>query len=176
VTIVSTPARDEQLLRELFDEHAPAVLAYALRLTDGDRGRAEDVVQETLLRAWRHPEAMAPDRGSPRPWLFAVARRIAVDAHRRRRARPQEVGDDILAQIPTQDDDVDRALDGWLVGDALAALSPAHREVLVQTYFAGRSVAEAAEVLGVPPGTVKSRTHYALQALRLALLERGVTP
>jgi RNA polymerase sigma-70 factor (ECF subfamily) len=145
-----------------------------LRLVDGDRGRAEDVVQETLLRAWRHPEAMAAERGSPRPWLFAVARRIAVDAHRRRRARPQEVGDDILAQLPTQDD-VDRALDGWLVADALAALSPAHREVLVQTYFAGRSVAEAAEVLGVPSGTVKSRTHYALQALRLALLERGVT-
>ncbi len=171
-----TALADEQLLRALFDQHAPALLSYALRLVDGDRGRAEDVVQETLLRAWRHPEAMAPDRGSPRPWLFAVARRIAVDAHRRRRARPLEVGDDVLAQIPTQDDDVDRALDGWLVADALAALSPAHREVLVQTYFAGRSVAEAAEVLGVPPGTVKSRTHYALQALRLALLERGVTP
>jgi RNA polymerase sigma-70 factor (ECF subfamily) len=167
---------DEQLLRALFDQHAPALLSYALRLVDGDRGRAEDVVQETLLRAWRHPEAMAPDRGSPRPWLFAVARRIAVDAHRRRRARPQEVGDDVLALIPTQDDDVDRALDAWLVADALDALSPAHREVLVQTYFAGRSVGEAAQVLGIPPGTVKSRTHYALQALRLALLERGVTP
>jgi RNA polymerase sigma-70 factor (ECF subfamily) len=167
---------DEQLLRALFDQHAPALLSYALRLVDGDRGRAEDVVQETLLRAWRHPEAMAPDRGSPRPWLFAVARRIVVDAHRRRRARPREVGDDVLALIPTQDDDVDRALDAWLVADALDALSPAHREVLVQTYFAGRSVGEAARVLGIPPGTVKSRTHYALQALRLALLERGVTP
>ena len=171
-----TALADEQLLRALFDQHAPALLSYALRLVDGDRGRAEDVVQETLLRAWRHPEAMAPNRGSPRPWLFAVARRIAVDAHRRRRARPREVGDDLLAQIPTQDDDLDRALDGWLVADALAALSPAHREVLVETYFAGRSVAEAARVLGVPAGTVKSRTHYALQALRLALLERGVRP
>jgi RNA polymerase sigma-70 factor, ECF subfamily len=167
---------DEQLLRALFDQHAPALLSYALRLVDGDRGRAEDVVQETLLRAWRHPDAMAPDRGSPRPWLFAVARRIVVDAHRRRRARPQEVGDDVLALIPTQEDDVDRALDAWLVADALDALSSAHREVLVQTYFAGRSVGEAAQVLGIPPGTVKSRTHYALQALRLALLERGVTP
>jgi RNA polymerase sigma-70 factor, ECF subfamily len=171
-----TALADEQLLRALFDQHAPALLSYALRLVDGDRGRAEDVVQETLLRAWRHPQAMAADRGSPRPWLFAVARRIAVDAHRRRRARPHEVGDDVLAQIPAQNDDVDRALDGWLVADALSALSSAHREVLVQTYFAGRSVAEAAQVLGVPPGTVKSRTHYALQALRLALLERGVTP
>jgi RNA polymerase sigma-70 factor (ECF subfamily) len=173
---VVTALADEHLLRALFDQHAPALLSYALRLVDGDRGRAEDVVQETLLRAWRHPEAMAADRGSPRPWLFAVARRIAVDAHRRRQARPKEVGDDVLAQVPAQDDEVDRALDAWLVADALAALSPAHREVLVQTYFAGRTVGEAAQVLGVPPGTVKSRTHYALQALRLALLERGVTP
>jgi len=165
-------------VRRLYAEHAGPLFAFVLRLTSGDWQRAEDIVQETLLRAWRHPEALAPERGSPRPWLFAVARRIAVDAHRRRRARPQEIGDGdaVLAQIPAQDDDVDRALDAWLVSDALAALSAPHREVLAQTYFAGRSVAEAARVLGVPPGTVKSRTHYALQALRLALLERGVTP
>ena len=166
---------DEELLRALFDEHAPALLSYALRLVDGDRGRAEDVVQETLLRAWRHPDAMDAGRGSPRPWLFAVARRIAVDAHRRRAARPREVGDEALAVLPAQGDDIDRALESWLVADALAALTPAHREVLVQTYFSGRTVAEAAGELGIPVGTVKSRTHYALQALRIALLERGVT-
>jgi RNA polymerase sigma-70 factor, ECF subfamily len=173
---VGTRARDEQLLRALFDDHAAALLAYALRLVDGDRGRAEDVVQETLLRAWRHPEAMAPERGSPRPWLFAVARRLAVDAHRRRIARPREVGDEALATVPDPVDDVERALESWLVADALRALSPAHREVLLHTYFRGRTVSEAAHELGVPEGTVKSRTHYALQALRLALLERGVTP
>jgi RNA polymerase sigma-70 factor, ECF subfamily len=173
---VSTRASDERLLRELFDEHGSALLAYALRLTDGDRGRAEDVVQETLLRAWRHPDAMSPEHGSPRPWLFAVARRLAVDAHRRRLARPPEVGDDSLALIPDPVDEVERALESWLVTDALSALSAPHREVLLQTYFRGRTVSEAAEVLGIPAGTVKSRTHYALQALRLALLERGVTP
>jgi RNA polymerase sigma-70 factor, ECF subfamily len=173
---VGARAGDEQLLRTLFDDHAGALLAYALRLVDGDRGRAEDVVQETLLRAWRHPEAMAPDRGSPRPWLFAVARRLAVDAHRRRVARPREVGDDALATLPDAVDDVERALESWLVADALRALSPAHREVLLHTYFRGRTVSEAAHELGVPEGTIKSRTHYALQALRLALLERGVTP
>jgi RNA polymerase sigma-70 factor (ECF subfamily) len=167
---------DEQLLRALFDEHGSALLAFALRLTGGDRGRAEDVVQETLMRAWRHPEALAAERGSQRAWLFAVARRLAVDAHRRRAARPREVADGVLALLPDGADEIDRAMDGWLVADALAALSPAHREVLVQTYFQGRTVAEAAHVLGVPVGTVKSRTHYALQALRLALLERGVTP
>jgi RNA polymerase sigma-70 factor (ECF subfamily) len=160
----------------LFHQHSSALLAYALRLTDGDRGRAEDVVQETLLRAWRHPEAMAPERGAPRAWLFAVARRIAVDAHRRRGARPAEVGDDALALIADPVDEVERALESWLVADALSALTASHREVLLETYFRGRTVSEAAEVLGVPAGTVKSRTHYALQALRLALLERGVTP
>jgi RNA polymerase sigma-70 factor, ECF subfamily len=176
VNIVTTRASGEELLRELFDEHAPALLAYSLRLTDGDRGRAEDVVQETLLRAWTHPDAMAPERGSPRPWLFAVARRVAVDAHRRRIARPREVGDEPLAMVADPVDELERALESWLVADALSALSPAHREVLLQTYFHGRTVSEAAQILGVPGGTIKSRTHYALQALRLALLERGVTP
>jgi len=74
---------DEQLLGALFSAHAPALLSYALRLTGGDRGRAEDVVQETLLRAWRHPESLDPKRGDPRPWLFTVARRIAIDRYRR---------------------------------------------------------------------------------------------
>ena len=168
---------DEQVLRALFDEHGPALLGYAQRLTGGDVGQAEDIVQETLLRAWRHPGALAEERGSVRPWLFAVARRIAIDAHRRRRARPPEVGEEMLAALPDPgENDVDRALQSWLVADALAALSPAHREVLIETYFRDRTVAQAAAALDVPPGTIKSRTHYALQALRLALTERGVTP
>jgi RNA polymerase sigma-70 factor (ECF subfamily) len=147
-TRAGTRARDEQLLRTLFDEHAAALLAYALRLVDGDRGRAEDVVQETLLRAWRHPDTMAPDRGSPRPWLFAVARRLAVDAHRRRIARPHEVGDEALATVADPVDDVERALEAWLVVDALRALSAVHREVLLRTYFHCRTVSEAAHELG----------------------------
>ena len=73
------------------------------------------------------------------------------------------------------DDDVDRALDARQVTDALASLSVDHRQVLIETYYRGRSVAEAATALGVPPGTVKSRTYYALRALRLVLEERGVT-
>ncbi|NHC46400.1 sigma-70 family RNA polymerase sigma factor [Motilibacter aurantiacus] len=169
----------EPLLRALWEEHGPALLAYATRLT-GDRGRAEDIVQETLLRAWRHGDDLdvraKGEGGGLRGWLFTVARHLAVDAHRARLARPREAGDDaVLAALPATDD-IERALDSWVVADALAALSPAHREVLVETYYCGRSVAEAAAVLGVPPGTVKSRAHYALRALRLALEERGVTP
>jgi RNA polymerase sigma-70 factor (ECF subfamily) len=140
----------------------------------GDRQRAEDIVQETLLRAWRHPEALAADRGSARPWLCTVARNLAVDAHRSRRARPPEVGADALSVVAVPDE-AERVLEGWIVADALRALSPEHRDVIVETYYRGKSVAEAAVALRIPPGTVKSRTYYALRALRLALAERGVT-
>jgi RNA polymerase sigma-70 factor (ECF subfamily) len=173
-SVASVSAAEGEAVRVLYEQHAVPLLAYALRLTGGDRGRSEDIVQETLLRAWRHPEALDPDRGPVRSWLFTVARNVAVDAHRARRARPIEVGDEALAVVPAVDE-IEQALDTWLVSDALATLSPDHRAVLLETYYRGRSVAEAAAVLGVPPGTVKSRTFYALRALRLALEERGVT-
>ena len=171
----SATRASEQVLRALFDEHGAALLAYALRLTGGHQARVEDLVQETLLRAWRHPDALDDERGDLRPWLFTVARRIAIDEHRRRAARVPEVGDATLAATPSDVDEIGQAMESWLIADALSSLSPAHREVLVETYFRDRTVAEAARVLGVPPGTVKSRTHYAVQALRLALQERGVT-
>jgi len=163
-----------QALRTLYDEHAAALYGYALRLTGGDRGRAEDVVQESLIRAWRHLDRLDEARGSVRPWLFTVARNLVVDAHRARAARPAEVGQAPLAVVPDPADDMDAALDRIVIIDALSALSAEHRAVLVETYYRGRSVADAATTLGVPEGTVKSRSYYALRALRLALTERGV--
>jgi RNA polymerase sigma-70 factor (ECF subfamily) len=164
----------EESLRALYDGHAPALLAYAVRLTDGDRARAEDIVQETLVRAWRHLDRLDESAGPVRPWLFTVAQRVAIDAHRARKARPPETGDAVLASVPSLDD-VEPALDRIVVTDALDSLSADHRAVIVETYYRGRSVAEAAAVLGIPSGTVKSRTYYALRALKLALAERGVT-
>lgn len=164
---------DEDLVRALYADHAGPLFGYVLRLVSGDRGRAEDVVQETLLRAWRHPEALDPGRGSIRPWLRTVARHIVVDEERARRSRPREVGEQALTVLAS-DDGLDRRLVAWEVLDAVNELSADHRAALVETYFRGRSVAEAAQVLGIPPGTVKSRTYYALRALRLLLAERGV--
>jgi RNA polymerase sigma-70 factor (ECF subfamily) len=168
-------ANDEELLRALHAEHGDALFVHALRLCDGDRQRAEDLVQETLLRAWRHPDSLNPDRGSARAWLFTTARHLAIDAWRRREARVGEVVTDVLPEPPTELNEADRAVEAWTIAEALERLSPSHREVLVECFYRGRSVAEAAVVLGVPPGTVKSRTHYAVRALRLVLDEMGVT-
>jgi RNA polymerase sigma-70 factor, ECF subfamily len=164
---------DGELLRAIHDEHGSALWSYVVGLTNGDRAQAQDVVQETMLRAWRHPEVLDGARGPVRPWLFTVARHIVVDEWRRHRSDrdvPLELGAEAA-----EDDRTDAVLDTWIVGDALTRLSPDHRAVLEQCYFQGRSTAEAARVLGVPEGTVKSRAHYALRALRLALQEMGVT-
>ncbi|HEX6873549.1 MAG TPA: sigma-70 family RNA polymerase sigma factor [Micromonosporaceae bacterium] len=166
---------DDDTIRALHAEHGDALFAHALRLTSGDRQRAEDLVQETLLRAWRHPEALDPSRGPIRAWLFTTCRRLAIDAWRRSSARVTEVVTDTLPEPRPELDDTDRAVEAWTIAEALARLSAPHREVLVECFYRGRSVAEAAAVLGVPPGTVKSRTHYAMRALRLILDELGVT-
>ena len=169
-----TESSREKSLRALYDGHASVLLAYALRLTNGDRTRAEDIVQETLLRAWRNLDNLDDDARPVRPWLFTVAQRLAIDAHRARHARPTEVGDAALASVPSLDE-MGPALDRILVADALRALSQEHRAVIVETYYRGRSVAETATALDIPAGTVKSRCYYALKAHKLALAERGVT-
>jgi RNA polymerase sigma-70 factor (ECF subfamily) len=167
--------QDAELLRALQDEHGDALFAHAVRLTGGDRQRAEDLVQETLLRAWRHPEVLTPERSAVRSWLFTTARNLAIDAWRRRSTRVGQVVTDTLPEPPPSQDEADRAVEAWTVAEALARLSASHREVLVECFYQGRSVAEAAARLGVPSGTVKSRTHYALRQLRMVLNEMGVT-
>lgn len=163
---------EDDLVRLLHDQHAPALWHYALSLTGGDRGRAEDVVQETLIRAWRNPQVLAQSGRSARGWLFRVARNIAVDQWRARRARPEVVTDELPADQSVEV--MDNAVLAWTIQDALQRLSVAHREVVVVCFYGGHSVAQAAQRLGIPEGTVKSRLHYGLAALRLVLQEMGV--
>jgi RNA polymerase sigma-70 factor (ECF subfamily) len=165
---------DERLLRALYDEYAGMLHAFVRRFSV-DPDRAEDVVQETLLRAWRNLDAIDPGRGEPRSYLFSVARNIVIDQWRAQQRRPRLVSDEDAVQAAAITDNVDRMLDGWLVSEALQRLSLQHRAVIVQLYFRGRTVAEAADELGVPAGTVKSRAYYAVRSLRMVLEEMGVT-
>ena len=158
-------------MRTLHDEHARHLWGYALRFTGGDHGRAQDAVQETLLRAWRHSGVLDPARSCPRAWLFTTMRNVLIDDWRSRSARPEVVTNEV-PELPTQDD-ADRAVQSWQLGDALRQLSPAHRDVIVERFYHDRTVSEAADRLGVPAGTVKSRVFRARRSLAAALELKG---
>jgi RNA polymerase sigma-70 factor (ECF subfamily) len=165
--------RDTEFVRALYARYGRSVLGRALRLVNGDYQRAEDIVQETFLRAWQHQDSLDADRAGP--WLHTVAHNLAVSAHRKVQARPPEapLPDDGLPD--GSEADLDRMLERWQLVEAMRGLRPEHREVLIEVYYLRRTVAETAEHLGVPQGTVKSRCYYGLRALRNVLEEKGVT-
>jgi RNA polymerase sigma-70 factor (ECF subfamily) len=166
------------LMQRLYDEHAATLWRYALRLT-GDRARAEDVVQETLLRAWQHPEVTDDHEKSARPWLFTVARNIIIDERRSARFRNESAAPDLERTYDRAGpDEADPALDRLLVSGALAELSREHRGVIQRSYYQGWTIAQIAADLDIAEGTVKSRLHYALRALRLTLqqMKYSATP
>jgi RNA polymerase sigma-70 factor (ECF subfamily) len=176
--IVPTPAVSvaEQRFDEIVRTHRPALLAFTTRLVGGDTGRAEDVVQETFARAWRRIDRLTPEHGSVNSWLRRVASNIAIDGHRMRQVRPAEVElqhhDTPMRQDGT--DGTDQILARMVVRDMLSSIWPEHRAVLEEVYLNDRTAAEAAAVLGIPVGTVKSRLFYALRALRGNALESGL--
>lgn len=170
--VPAAAAADDELLRVLHDQHAAALWGFVLHLTGGDRSRAEDVVQETLFRAWRKPVVLAQKDASARGWLFTVARNIVVDDWRSAQRRPT-TSSELLPEL-LEPDGADTAVQSIMVTEALRRLSRDHRAVLLECYFRGCTAAQAAGRLGVPVGTVKSRLHYALQALRLVFEEMGV--
>jgi len=168
----SAAGRDATRLAALYDAHAAPVWRYVVHLT-GDRAGADDIVQETLLRAWRTPRILEQDPSTTRSWMFTVARHLVIDEARSARRR-REIG---VAEVPERaaPDATDALFEAILVEEALAALTTEHRAVVVRAYYRGLSVAEMADELDIPPGTVKSRLHYGLRALRLTLQEKGVT-
>jgi len=173
-SVVGAP-EDDAVMTALYQQYRAPLMTFVMRLTAGNREQAEDVVQETMVRAWREAGRLDLSEPSLMPWLTTVARRIVIDDHRRRQARPIETADAELANLAVADDTAaaDRRL---VVGEAMLALSPLHRQVLNETILRDRTVNQAAEVLGVPVGTVKSRVYYALRALQVVLAERGVAP
>jgi RNA polymerase sigma-70 factor (ECF subfamily) len=156
---------DEQLFVQLVHRHRDQLLSYTGKLVGGDTGHAEDVVQETFARAWRWIHRLTPEHGSVHGWLRRVAHNVAMDRHRMSQVRPDEVELE-HPDVGIRDDDAEQVLTTMTVIQLLESIWPEHRAVLVEVYLNERTTAEAAEVLGLPIGTVKSRLHYALRNLR----------
>ncbi len=156
-------------LTMLYERHWSDLVRY-VNGTLSDVHQAEEIAQETMLRAWRHAEKLSPERGSVWGWLTTVAHNVMVDRIRYKRARPAEVNESFAAPslMITADHSSDVANSIYLV-NVVARLPRTQREVLYLVSCQDRTCAEAARILDVPVGTVKSRLHYALRNLRTTL-------
>jgi RNA polymerase sigma-70 factor (ECF subfamily) len=163
----------EELMTALYTEHYAVLLSFVSRYVS-DRHKAEDLVQETLLRAWRHIDHLEPDPARTRSYLLTIARNVVTNAWRAEQRRPHLVADDAAVESAPAADNVDQLVEGWLVAEALERLSADHRAVVQAMYYEGQTVADTARKLSVPEGTVKSRAYYAVRALRQAFEEMGV--
>lgn len=157
----------------IYAAHARPIHHFLLGLTAGDRNEAEDILQETMLRAWRAIDSVPTDDSGARRWLFTVARHVAVDAHRRRQTRPREVPLDHVLGRAGRDETMETALTVQTIREALKRLTAIERAILADLYVHGRSQRQVAALYGIPLGTVKSRTHHAVQALRKASRSGG---
>ncbi|MFE6331984.1 sigma-70 family RNA polymerase sigma factor [Streptomyces sp. NPDC057798] len=162
----------DRFIGDVYALHGGSTLRYASRLLGGDWYLAEDILQEAVLRAWKHASALGMNASEVRPWLWTTVRHLTIDHHRAERRRPAD--STALATLDVSvPDPTDRLLRGRLVLDALSALPEQQRQVIGLLYYGRFNAAQAAEHLGIPLGTVKSRSYYALRALRRALEARG---
>jgi RNA polymerase sigma-70 factor (ECF subfamily) len=164
-----------EALRALYRAYAGELLGFALNELS-DRGTAEEIVQETFTRAWRRADTYDPARGSVRTWLYQIARHAIIDARRRAAVRPGMAGGGAPVEDIAGGPSIEQAMLGWQVAMALDRLSPDHRQMVRLAHVRGMTVREIAVACGLPEGTVKSRTWYALRSLRLVLEEMGVAP
>jgi RNA polymerase sigma-70 factor (ECF subfamily) len=156
-----TDLRSDAGLRRAWLTYGPELRRFAsanLR----DSNRAEDIVQETFLRAWRNADRFDPARGTMRGWLFGILRNVLIDAARARAVRPMVTSSHADAVAP---DETDARLSALVIADALRELTDEHREVVIASYVHGRPHREIAASLRVPVGTVRSRLFYARKAI-----------
>jgi RNA polymerase sigma-70 factor, ECF subfamily len=162
-------------VRAAYAAHGNELYRAARRLC-GDGALAEEIVQETFVRAWRAADRYDEQLGSLRTWLFGIMRHLVIDQARAAAVRPLRAGSVPAGSTPEpvfDADEIDRAIVGWQVEEAMRRLTADHQAVLVEVHLRGRSIADVAGDLGVPEGTVKSRVYYGLRALRVALDELG---
>jgi RNA polymerase sigma-70 factor, ECF subfamily len=164
----------EEGIRVAYRQHG-AVLLHHAELSLHDRGLAEEAVQETFVRAWRHADRYDPNLASLRTWLFAILRNVVIDMARARSIRPSLATEPerLDAHGTAVHDDTDAVLTTWELTEALDKLSEEHRRAIVETHLRSRSYTDVAAELGVPVGTVRSRVFYGLRALRAVLEERA---
>jgi RNA polymerase sigma-70 factor (ECF subfamily) len=165
----------EQTLRALYREYSGELYGFAVNSL-GDRGLAEELVQDVFTRVWRHADQFDPERASFRTWLYGIARNAVIDFNRRRSVRPSLPAHEPSGEAEAKFDSIEQAVVRWQVAAALERLTPEHREVIRLAHFQGLTLREVSERTGLPLGTVKSRASYALRGLRLALEEMGVSP
>ncbi|WP_033343139.1 sigma-70 family RNA polymerase sigma factor [Catenuloplanes japonicus] len=161
-------------LTDIHARHAPGLQRYLTRLTKSP-DLAEDLVQETMVRTWRHIDSLPEDPETLTRWLFTVARHLAIDSIRMRRARPKEVRFDTHEGVVLAPDAADEAVAAHSVRQAFHDLSDPHRTALREHHLEGRSMEEIATRHQLRPGTVKSRVHYAMRAIH-ASLRADITP
>lgn len=154
---------DRNAFEVLYRRYSRPVFGLALRRL-GDRGRAEDAVQETFASIWRAARSYRPERGPGAPWLYAVARNAIIDRSRVRNEPPTDPPDEASSDIGP-DERAEAGWTAWRIHRALEELSPNERTVIELAYWSGLSQSEVAEYLGIPLGTVKTRTRAALAHL-----------
>jgi RNA polymerase sigma-70 factor (ECF subfamily) len=163
---------DESAFRRLYADYGRLVHAVAYRVL-GERSLAEEATQQTFVRAWEHATSFEVGRDLA-PWLVTIAKRIAIDVWRRERHRNHQPLDDLAnVESPAGSDAVE---DVWSIRAALGELSGDARALLRMQYYEGFSQQDVADHLGIPVGTVKSRTHAAQTRLAGALRHAGVLP
>jgi len=163
---------DQRAAALLYDRYGRRLYGLGVRLL-GDSGLAEELVQETFVRLWRTASSYRADLGSVATFVFTIARRLAIDLWRRPSSRPFEPEPAELHDADGRDP-IDAVIAGVTVRDALDGLGADHRQVIELAYNGGLTQQEIAVQLGVPLGTVKTRTFHALRALKVNLADRGL--